>query len=107
VNGGHPVTFGLPSEVAVFQDKPLAFETALPGAEMERHVLAAYPDDARDILLSGYVHGAERLERRAAAVALTLGKGKVVLLGFRPQHRGQTPGTFPFLFGALWWSVLR
>jgi hypothetical protein len=104
---GHPVTFGLPSEVAVFQDAPIAFETTLPGAEMERQVLAAYPEDRRDLVLSGYLLGAERLERRAAAVALTVGKGKVVLLGFRAQHRGQTPATFPFLFGALWWSVLR
>lgn len=107
VLSAHPVTFGLPSEVAVFQDAPIALETTLPGVETGRQVLAAYPEDARDIVLSGYLMGTERLERRAAAVALTRGKGKVVLLGFRPQHRGQTPATFPFLFGALWWSVLR
>jgi len=34
-------------------------------------------------------------------------KGKVVLLGFRAQHRAQTPATFPFLFGALYWSTAR
>jgi hypothetical protein len=103
----HPVTSGLPAEVAVFQDKALAFETTVPGAEMERRVLAAYPEDPRDLLLSGYLLGAERLARRAAAIALTQGSGKVVLLGFRPQHRAQTPATFPFLFNALWWSVLK
>jgi len=103
----HPVTNGLPAEVAVFQDKAIAFETTPPGAEMERWVLAAYPDDRRDIPMSGYVQGEERLERRAAAVAMTFGKGKVVLLGFRPQHRAQTPATFPFLFNALWWSVMK
>jgi Zinc carboxypeptidase len=107
VTSGHPVTSGLPAEVAIFQDKAIAFETALPGAEMERWVLAAYPDDRRDILLSGFIQGEDRLERRAAAVALTYGKGKVVLLGFRPQHRAQTPATFPFLFNALWWSVMK
>ena len=58
-----------------------------------------------DILLSGWVHGAERLTRKAAAVALTYGKGKIVLFGFRPQHRGQTHATFPLVFNALWWSV--
>jgi zinc carboxypeptidase len=107
VTPAHPVTYGLPAEAAIFQDKPIAFETALPGPEMERWVLAAYPDDRRDVLLSGYILGEDRLERRAAAVALTYGKGKVVLLGFRPQHRAQTPGTYPFLFNALWWSVAR
>ncbi len=84
---GHPVTYGLAEEAAIFQDKPIAFETTAPGPETDRWVLASYPDDRRDVLLSGFVQGEDRLERRAAAVALTQGKGKVVLLGFRPQHR--------------------
>jgi hypothetical protein len=57
------------------------------------------------VLLSGWIHGEERLTRKAAAVALTYGKGKIVLFGFRPQHRGQTHATFPLVFNALWWSV--
>jgi hypothetical protein len=107
VAAGHPVTDGLPAEVAVFQDEALAFDTALPGPEMERRVLAAYPAASRDVLLSGWMRGEEAIARKAAAVALTYGKGKVVLLGFRAQHRAQTPGTFPFLFNALYWSTAR
>jgi glutamine amidotransferase-like uncharacterized protein len=60
--------------------------------------------DAEDILLSGWIIGAERLERRAAVVALTYGKGKIVLFGFRVQHRAQTEGTFKLLFNALHWA---
>jgi hypothetical protein len=105
VSPGHPVTDGLPAEVAVFQDEALAFETVLPGPGMERRVLATYPSDHRDVLLSGWMRGEEAIRRKAAAVALTYGKGKIVLLGFRAQHRAQTPGTFPFLFGALYWST--
>jgi hypothetical protein len=104
---GHPVTDGLPEEVAVFQDEALAFDTTLPGPEMERRVLATYPAAAQDVLLSGWMRGPEAIARKAAAVALTYGKGKVVLLGFRAQHRAQTPGTFPFLFGALYWSTAK
>jgi hypothetical protein len=107
VDASHPVTYGLPKDLAIFQDKAIAFETAVPGAEMERWVLAAYPAAQRDILLSGWVNGVDRLEKRAAAVAMTYGIGKLVLLGFRPQHRAQTPATFPFLFGALYWSTAR
>ena len=107
VAAGHPVTWGLPAELAVFQDEALAFETVLPGPEMERRVLATYPAAARDVLLSGWVRGEEALARKAAAVALTYGKGKVVLLGFRAQHRAQTAATFPFLFNTLYWSVLE
>jgi hypothetical protein len=107
VASGHPVTYGLPSEVAVFQDEALAFDTVLPGAEMERRVLASYPAAPADVLLSGWIRGEEAIARKAAAVALAYGKGRVVLLGFRAQHRAQTPGTFPFLFNALYWSTAR
>jgi hypothetical protein len=107
VRGDHPVSYGLPREVAVFQDEALAFDTVLPGPEMERRVLASYPAAYADVLLSGWIRGPEAIARKAAAVALSYGKGKVVLLGFRPQHRAQTPGTFPFLFGALYWSTAK
>jgi hypothetical protein len=36
----HPVIWGLPRELAVFQTDDLAFDTTLPGAEMDRWVLA-------------------------------------------------------------------
>jgi hypothetical protein len=107
VAAGHPVTDGLPREVAVFQDEALAFDTALPGPEMDRRVLATYPAARQDVLLSGWARGEEAITRKAAAVALTYGEGKIVLLGFRAQHRAQTPGTFPFLFNSLYWSTAK
>lgn len=105
VRPGHAVTVGLQEEVAAFLDSAIAFDTTAPAADMQRWVLASYPDDPRDILLSGWMRGEERLARKAAAVAVTYGKGKIVLLGFRPQFRGQTHATFPFIFNSLYWSV--
>jgi hypothetical protein len=105
IRGDHPITRGMPAEVAAFLDDSIAFETAVPGAEMNRWVLAAYPEDRDEILLSGWIFGQQRLTRRAALVAATHGKGKIVLFGFRPQHRGQTHGTFPLLFNAIEWSA--
>ena len=101
----HAVTTGLREEVAAFLDSAIAFDTTAPAADMQRWVLASYPDDPRDILLSGWIRGEERLARKAAAVAATYGKGRIVLLGFRPQFRGQTHATFPFIFNSLYWSV--
>lgn len=102
----HPVTKGMPAEIAAFSDSAIAFDTAEPAPDMQRWVLAHYPSDPQDILLSGWINGEERLTRKAAAVALTYGKGKIVLFGFRPQHRGQTHATFPLVFNAIWWSVM-
>jgi hypothetical protein len=105
VRPDHPVTQGMPSETAAFLDSAMAFDTTSPATDMQRWVLATYPEADEDVLLSGWIHGADRLTRKAAAVALTYGKGKIVLFGFRPQHRGQTHATFPLVFNALWWSV--
>jgi hypothetical protein len=105
VNTDHPVTAFMPSETAIYIDRPIAFDTTLPGNELQRWVLMSYPDDARDILLSGWINGADHLVRKAAAVAMTYGKGRIVLYGFRPQHRGQTHATFPMVFEGIWWRA--
>jgi hypothetical protein len=64
--------------------------------------VARYPDDMRDLVVSGYIEGGEALERRAAVVDLEVGEGRVVLIGLRPQHRAQTVRTFRLLFNALY-----
>jgi len=104
VNTSHPVTADMPKESAIYLDRAIAFDTTSPGGELQRWVLMTYPEDSRDILLSGWINGEERLTRKAAAVAMTYGKGRIVLFGFRPQHRGQTHATFPMIFDALYWQ---
>jgi len=106
LDSNHPVGYGMPSEIAAFVDSPIAFQTSAPPPNIQRSVIASYPEDAKDILVSGYARGAERLQRKAAAVAFTVGKGKIVMFGFRVQHRAQTEGTFQLLFNAITWSGL-
>jgi len=52
-------------------------------------------------LLSGWLLGEKYLNGKTALAEANYGKGKLVLFAFRPQHRGQTFGTFPFIFNAL------
>lgn len=64
-------------------------------------VLASYGKD--DILLSGWAIGEEKYIGGKIAMAETkLGSGSIVLIGFRPQFRGQPRGTFKLLFNALY-----
>jgi hypothetical protein len=89
----------------LFQDAGVALSTQPPGPDMERWVLATYPEDERDLLRSGWIEGGDKLAGKAAAVALTYGKGKIVIFGFRPQNRAQTNATYPLVFNAIYWSV--
>jgi hypothetical protein len=100
----NPVNYGMPKEVNAFVDGAVVYQTNIPGGGIERSIIAKYPEDTEDILVSGYIKGAERLENRAAAVSFTYGKGRLIMLGFRPQHRAQTESTFKMLFNSIYWA---
>ena len=55
----------------------------------------------RDILQSGWLLGEDIIANKSAMVSVGHGDGKVVLIGFRAQHRAQTHGTFKLVFNAL------
>ena len=96
---GHPLGYGMPEDGLIFFWDSPAFEI-LPSRSNERYeVVVSYPD--RDILQSGWLIGEERLRRRAAMIAARYGDGRVILIGFRAQHRSQTHGTFKLLFNSL------
>ena len=55
----------------------------------------------RQILQSGWLIGEEYLSGKAAMISAKHGKGELVLIGFRVQHRSQAHGTYKLLFNAL------
>ncbi|HSO73396.1 MAG TPA: M14 family metallopeptidase, partial [Blastocatellia bacterium] len=99
---GDPLTKGAPrldsttdQSIAWFENSP-AFETTSDDAR----VIARF-GDAKELLLSGWLLGAEKIAGKAAIVEVKRGKGRVVMFAFRPQYRGQSVATFPFLFNAI------
>jgi hypothetical protein len=92
----HPVMAGMPEKAAVFADGSPVFEpqNGFNGTVLARYAASGSP------LLSGYLIGEKYLQGKAAAVDVQLDAGHVVLLGFRPEWRGQPFGTFRVLFNA-------
>ena len=93
----HPVMAGMPPKAKVYVGWSPVF-TTLEG--FEGVALAKY-QDAGSPLLSGYLLGEEHLHGYAAALDVYHGDGHVILLGFRPQWRGQPFGTFKILFNSV------
>ena len=62
-------------------------------------VIARYAKE--NLLMSGWLLGEDKLRGQIALAEVNVGKGRIVLFGFRPQHRGQTWGTLPLIWNVL------
>ena len=98
IETSHPIGYGLEREMAVFFKSGPAFE-ARGGKRV-----AAYPNF--NPLMSGWIEGEKRIRQKGALWDIKLGKGRVILFGFKPQHRAQSHGTFKLLFNAIYYSVV-
>ncbi len=103
-----PIAQGMSKEtIAWVEDSPV-FEIVRTGNGSERvdvpesnvRVIARYPSD-KNPLLSGWLLGGNRIKGKAALVEVIMGKGRIILFGFRPQYRGQSLATYPLFFNAI------
>jgi hypothetical protein len=79
-------------------ERGAAFNTK---TDFKGKVLARYPRE-RSPLASGYLAGADRIEGKIAALQADVGKGRVILLGFKPQWRGQSHAAYKFFFNTFY-----
>ncbi|MEA3460974.1 MAG: M14 metallopeptidase family protein [Bacteroidota bacterium] len=95
----HPLTLGMPESIGVFSRGRPVFTTSVPKFDMDRRVIGTYPE--KDILLSGYASGEEKMGNRAAMIWMEKGQGQFVLFGFGPQFRASTQASYKLLFNAI------
>ena len=100
----HPIASGMPKEtIAWAEDSPVFEVVDDPNATVPAsnvRVIASYSAD-KDPLLSGWLLGGDLIKGKAALVEVKMGKGRVILFGFRPQYRAQSLATYSLFFNAL------
>lgn len=111
----HPIAKGMSKESIAWVENSPVFEISGTGASPVNaatqgttgnmtvpsvKIIAHYPAN-KDPLLSGWLLGGDRIKGKAALVEVGLGKGRIILFGFRPQYRGQSLATYPLLFNAI------
>ncbi len=101
VDPSHPVMTGMasPGKIFVSHSPVFTVEEGFEGSVMAKYGEAGSP------LLSGYLLGEEHLQGYASAIDVHLGDGHVILLGMKPQWRGQPFGNFRILFNAALYSA--
>lgn len=115
IDRAHPVGYGMPEWASGYFTRSQAFEVTEkpkkaeddprnPAARFPVHVVARYSDTV--LLESGWIRAQECIADKPAIVEVQYGEGKIILLGFRVQHRGQPHGTFALLFNAILSSTM-
>jgi len=100
VDNDNPFAYGMPDNaLALFREGGQVYETLqTPDSEGVKRIVT-YVD--RNILQSGWLLAEDVIAEKAAVVSVKHGEGTVYMIGFRPQHRHQTHGTYKLVFNAL------
>jgi len=112
VKTDHPLGSGMEANTAAYFTASHAFEIGPQvyqgmSADEAKARAARYPTvsvaDYSDtvLLLSGWIRGEDLIKGKCAVAEVQYGKGRIVLFGFRVQHRAQPHGTFRFVFNAI------
>jgi hypothetical protein len=97
VDNTNPIAFGSTPTVPIFYENGPVFHVSGDALSV-----ASFTTDKP--LLSGWIQGGELLKGNSAIAEEPVGKGRLVLFGFRPQYRAQSEVTYKFLFNALLYS---
>jgi hypothetical protein len=97
-NPNHPISYGFGRDSAIFFRRSPVFIVN------EGVSVAQYPAQP---FLSGWINGKDLLVSKSAIVDVPYEEGRVILFGFPVLYRGQSHGTFRYLFNAIYYSISR
>jgi hypothetical protein len=100
VDTSSPLAFGMPKDAIVFSNGGPIMDASGSAKSVVNFA-------RRDLLASGWLSGERSVLGKSILVDAPHGKGRVVLYGFRVQHRGQPFGTFKLLLNAIYRASAR
>jgi hypothetical protein len=100
VDPSEPLAYGMGETADLFFDSSPVFR--IDPAAKDVHAVAWF--SGSKVLKSGWAWGQERLDGASAIVDAPLGKGRVLLMGPEVGQRGQSHGTFKFLFNGVYYG---
>jgi hypothetical protein len=98
VDTSHPIGFGAPTTIPIFFEQSPAFDV-----RGDARSIANYASD--NPLRSGWILGGKYLVGNSALAEEPIGKGRVILFGFRPQYRAQSEVTYKLFFNSLFYAA--
>lgn len=99
IDNSQTAAYGMPSEGFIVNFNSPTFSVISNPHNEDYKIVVRYPEEK--MLQSGWLIGEKYLSRKIALIDAKKGKGKIVLIGFRPQARAQTHGTYKLLFNSL------
>jgi hypothetical protein len=99
VDNSHPIAYGMQNQANASFSNSLVLEPVPSFSTMNSSIVIRYPTG--NILRSGWLHGESYLHNKVGVAEVKLGKGRMVLIPIKVQHRAQPYGTFKLLFNAI------
>lgn len=100
VDPSQPLAYGMTSKVNMFFDHSQSFTIPADAANVKR--ISWY--DSATPLRSGWAMGQEKLKGTTAIADVSLGKGKLFVMGPEVTQRAQPYATFKFLFNGIFYG---
>jgi hypothetical protein len=109
VDTTHPIAWGMPPEAYAFTTGGQAWDITVTKEynQGDREIRSVARYAAQNVLASGWLSGERVVAGKHILMEARLGKGRIVLFGFRPQFRAQSTGTFKLLLNSIYLAAAR